>query len=187
MSILPISSFYLVPARTGDLPRNRRYTEEVATAGSRLGVNSTKLRLRKVDKTFEPLRENSFRAANSQEFMVDLITPPRDMRIKSPISFAEGDLVATEIAGLEWLMSSPRFEAVCIAEDGWPAKLVVPDPRAFAIHKKWLSTRVDREPIKKPRDADQSRLVKDIVNEYFPHLPFEDAAVMAFPEDLRKP
>jgi hypothetical protein len=163
-------------------------------ARKRLSIASNKLDgegliglLRKVDKTFEPLRENSFRAANSQEFMVDLITPPRDMRIKSPISFAEGDLVATEIAGLEWLMSSPRFEAVCIAEDGWPAKLVVPDPRAFAIHKKWLSTRVDREPIKKPRDADQSRLVKDIVNEYFPHLPFEDAAVMAFPEDLRKP
>jgi hypothetical protein len=163
-------------------------------ARKRISIASNKLDgegliglLRKVDKTFEPLRENSFRAANSQEFMVDLITPPRDMRMKSPISFAEGDLVATEIAGLEWLMSSPRFEAVCIAEDGWPAKLVVPDPRAFAIHKKWLSTRVDREPIKKPRDADQSRLVKDIVNEYFPHLPFEDAAVMAFPEDLRKP
>ncbi len=118
--------------------------------------------------------------------MVDLITPPRDMRLATPISFAEGDLVASEIPGLEWLMNSPKFEAVCIAEDGWPAKMVAPDPRAFAVHKKWLSTRFERDPIKKPRDADQSRLVKSIVTDYFPHLPFEDSALLAFPEELRR-
>ena len=142
--------------------------------------------LRKIDKTFSLLRANSFRAANSQEFMVDLITPPRDMRLATPISFAEGDLVASEIAGLEWLMNSPKFEAVCIAEDGWPAKMVVPDPRAFTVHKHWLSSRSERDPIKKPRDADQSRLVRNIVTDYFPHLPFEDSALLAFPEELRK-
>lgn len=141
--------------------------------------------LRKVDKTFEPMRGNPFRAANAQEFMVDLITPPRDMRDATPISFAEGDLVATEIPGMEWLMNSPRFEAICIGEDGWPTRMIVPDPRAFCTHKVWLSTRLDRDPIKKPRDAAQSKLVRDMTLEYFPHLPFNNESLTAFPEELR--
>lgn len=171
---------------SGDVDLMYDARRKISIASSKLDGEGLIGLLRKIDKTFAPLRANSFRAANSQEFMVDLITPPRDMRISAPISFAEGDLVASEVPGLEWLMNSPKFEAVCIAEDGWPAKMVVPDPRAFAVHKKWLSTRIERDPIKKPRDADQSRLVKDIVTEYFPHLPFEDAALLAFPEELRK-
>ncbi len=143
--------------------------------------------LRKIDKTFEPMQTNRFRAANAQEFMVDLITPPRDMRDAAPIRFAEGDLVAVEVPGLEWLMNSPRFDAICIGEDGWPTKMVVPDPRVFSAHKAWLSTRIDRDPIKKPRDASQAQLIKDITLEYLPHLQFNEESLMAFPEDLRKP
>lgn len=142
--------------------------------------------LRSVDKSFEPMQGNRFRAANAQEFMVDLITPPRDMRDTTPVTFAEGDLVAAEVPGLEWLMSSPRFDAVCIGDDGWPARMVTPDPRAFALHKEWLARRPDRDPVKKPRDAAQAEVVRAIVEGYFPHLPFEAEAMKAFPQPLRR-
>jgi hypothetical protein len=171
---------------SGDIDLMYDARRKISIASQKLGGEGLIGLLRKIDKTFALLRVNSFRAANSQEFMVDLITPPRDIRISTPISFAEDDLVASEIAGLEWLMNSPKFEAVCIAEDGWPARMVVPDPRAFAIHKNWLSSRPERDPIKKPRDADQSDLVKNIVIDYFPHLPFEDEALLSFPVDLRR-
>lgn len=140
--------------------------------------------LRKVDKSFEPMQRSKFRAANNQEFMVDLIMPPLDMRDSRKIQFAEGDLIASEIPGLEWLMNAPKFEAICIGEDGWPTRFVVPDPRAFAIHKAWLSTRPMRDPLKKSRDVAQGVMVRMITEKYFPHLSFAPSAMQSFPKEM---
>jgi hypothetical protein len=142
--------------------------------------------LRKVDKSFEPMRSNTFRAANKEEFMVDLIIPERGLRESEPVRFVEGDLVASEVPGLQWLMNSPKFNAICIGEDGWPTRMVVPDPRAFSVHKHWLSTRPDREPLKKPRDAGQAEIVRQITLEYFPHLPFDDESMRYLPDPMRR-
>ena len=141
--------------------------------------------LRKIDKTFAPMQMNTFRAANAQEFMVDLITPPREMRQCEPIRLADDDLIAVEVPGLEWLMNSPRFSAVCIGEDGWPCRMVVPDPRAFCVHKAWLSKRIDRDPIKKPRDLGQANIIRQLTQEYLPYLPFDEKVLKAFPEAVR--
>lgn len=140
--------------------------------------------LRKVDRSFEPMQRSKFRAANDREFMVDLIMPPLDMRDSRKIQFAEGDLIASEIPGLEWLMNAPRFEAVGIGEDGWPTRFVVPDPRAFALHKAWLATRPMRDPLKKSRDAAQGQMVRMVVEKYFPHLSFSPSAMKSFPKDM---
>ena len=69
--------------------------------------------LKKADKTFECVRENGYRAANAGQFMVDLVIAPRGMSVAENITFAESDLVATEVP------------------------MRVPDPRAFALHKAW--------------------------------------------------
>jgi hypothetical protein len=53
--------------------------------------------------------------------------------------------------------------------------LRVPDPRAFALHKAWLSRQPDREPLKKPRDIAQAREVVQLVREHMPHLSFDEA------------
>ena len=95
--------------------------------------------LKKADKTFECVRENGYRAANAGQFMVDLVVAPRGMQDSENITFAESDLVATEVPGLQWLLNSPKLDAVAIDEDGWPVPMRVPDPRAFAMHKVWLS------------------------------------------------
>lgn len=51
----------------------------------------------------------------------------------------------------------------------------VPDPRAFALHKAWLSQQLTHEPLKKPRDLAQARVVAQLVREYMPHLSFDES------------
>lgn len=131
--------------------------------------------LKKADRSFECIRKRGFRAANAGQFMVDLIVPPRSMRETEPITFGNDDLVASEVPGLQWLISAPKLTTCAIDEDGWPALFRVPDPRAFALHKAWLASLPEREPLKKPRDLAQATAVASMVVEYMPHLPFDQA------------
>lgn len=131
--------------------------------------------LKRADRSFECIRKRGFRAANAGQFMVDLIVPPRGMQVSDPVSFADDDLVAAEVPGLQWLLNAPKLDTVAIDETGWPTPLRVPDPRAFALHKAWLANRPDRDAIKKSRDLAQARAVAALVREYMPHLPFGEA------------
>jgi hypothetical protein len=140
--------------------------------------------LRKADRSFECIRKRGFRAANAGRFMVDLIIAPRGMRQADPITFADNDLVASEVPGLQWLLNSPKLLATVIDEDGKPAQMRAPDPRAFALHKAWLSQQPDREPLKKPRDLAQARAVAETVRNYLPQMPF-DQALTALHGDVR--
>ena len=145
--------------------------------------------LRKVDTSFAPLGRKSFRAANDDGFMVDLIQPmPRDRfaaggraRIGS-----SGDLEAIEIEGLAWLVNSPKHETIVFDERGYPLRISVPDPRAFTIHKAWLASRDDREAIKRKRDAAQARLVAELVTKHLPHLTFGGQDLSALPLAMRQ-
>ena len=131
--------------------------------------------LKRADRSFECIRKRGFRAANAGQFMVDVIVPPRGMQVSDPVSFADDDLVAAEVPGLQWLLNAPKLDTVAIDETGWPTPLRVPDPRAFALHKAWFANRPDRDAIKKPRDLAQARAVAALVREYMPHLPFSEA------------
>jgi hypothetical protein len=51
----------------------------------------------------------------------------------------------------------------------------VPDPRAFALHKAWLSGLETRETIKKPRDFEQARILARLVRESMPQFSFESS------------
>lgn len=141
--------------------------------------------LKKADKTFECVRENGYRAANAGQFMVDLVIAPMGMPLAECITFSESDLVAMEVPGLQWLLNSPKLDTIAIDEDGWPVPMRVPDPRAFALHKAWLSGLSTREPLKKPRDLDQARAVAKLVQDEMPHLQF-DSALTSLHGDVRK-
>lgn len=143
--------------------------------------------LQSVDKTFERTK-NTFRAQNSEGFMVDLIKPMRNPpwreKTNQPASIGSDDLVAAEIEGLVWLENAPPFEALAIDERGFPLRIVAADPRAWAVHKHWLSQRADREPIKRRRDAEQAVLVGGLVRDYFPHLRFDADDLKMLPKEL---
>ncbi|WP_269153980.1 nucleotidyltransferase domain-containing protein [Methylobacterium currus] len=145
--------------------------------------------LRSVDTSFEPTGTGTFRAVNRDGFMVDLIQPlPKNRMARTPrsrIGTSPEDLSAVEIEGLTWLVNCPKVSAVTIDTRGYPVGLVVPDPRAFALHKAWLAARDDRDPLKRGRDAGQARLVAGLVVARLPHLSFDDPALAAIPRALR--
>lgn len=97
------------------------------------------------------------------------------MQEAEPVTFASDDLVAAEVPGLQWLLNAPKLNAIAIDEDGWPVPFRASDPRAFALHKAWLSQLLDREPLKKPRDLAQAKAVAGAVREYLPYLSFDEA------------
>lgn len=140
--------------------------------------------LKKADRSFEPLRPHGFRAANAGEFMVDLIIAPRPIHQTDPVSFSSEDLVAVEVPGLQWLINVPALETVAVDEQGWPVPFRVPDPRAYALHKAWLSQRIDREPLKKSRDLAQARAMGRMIRDHLPQFPFNET-LTALPKDVR--
>lgn len=142
--------------------------------------------LKQVDKTFTRARQ-TFRAVNAEGYFVDLIKPERNppwIVEASSISNSDDDLAASPIAGLAWHESAPPFEAVAIDAKGFPLRMVAPDPRAFAVHKLWLSQQPGRNPLKRRRDHEQASNVAALTSRYLRHLPFNFEALRSFPRAL---
>lgn len=146
--------------------------------------------LRKADGSFTPSGRGSFRAVNRDGFMVDLIRPvrPDELTAADRIAFGRGDddLQAVAIAGLAWLVNSPKRSSTVIDERGYPLALSVPDPRSFALHKAWLAARDDRDPLKRRRDEGQARLIASLVVQKLPHLRFDADDLSALPAAMRR-
>ena len=179
------SHFLLELLASGDVDLLYDARQKLTVVSEKLDGEGLLGLLKRADKTFECVRKNGYRAANAGMFMVDLVVAPRGMTESNSITFSEADLVATEVPGLQWLLNSPKLDPVAIDEDGWPVPMRVPDPRAFALHKMWLSGLDDREPLKKPRDLDQAQAVAKLVRDEMPHLPFEQT-LTSLHGDVRK-
>ena len=94
------------------------------------------------------------------------------------------DLSPAEIRNLQWLLSSPKVRQIVIGEDGHPAMIIVPDPRAFAAHKIWLSTQYDRNPLKKNRDKVQALTIFQLVSGFLPQYVFNPSELRMFPKQI---
>jgi hypothetical protein len=144
--------------------------------------------LRSVDTSFAPVRPRGYRAANRDGYLVDLIRPEAKdpLRDKSRGSLTDipEDLEGAAIFGLGWLVSSPKMDVTAIDERGYPVRMVVIDPRAFALHKAWVSSREDRDPVKMTRDLDQARAAATIATRYL-RRPLEGPDLAALPNALR--
>jgi hypothetical protein len=155
------------------------------------GVRATGLigLLRAVDTSFAPIHPRNFRAANRDGYLVDLIRPEtRDpIRDKSRPALTDlpEDLEGAAIFGLGWLVNSPKMDVVAIDERGYPVRMVVIDPRAFALHKAWVSAREDREPVKARRDFQQAQTAALIARRYL-RRSFESTELDALPKELRE-
>jgi len=142
--------------------------------------------LKKSDRSFELFGPESFRAVNKDGYMVDLIkAEPKKIMVTEQLRMGqEGDLEAAEIRNLHWLLSSPKVSQVVIGDDGFPAMMVVPDPRSFSIHKFWLSRQPEREPVKKQRDSSQSLAVAQLVVKHLPQYAFIKSELKMFPKEV---
>ena len=155
---------------------------EIAAKARKLGLLGL---LKKVDKTFAPARERSFRAVNARGFMVELLRPLslQGSALGLPSIGIGKDLVAEQLIGLDWILAGPKFSQLVIAENGFPTRFVVPDPRVFALHKIWLSLQPTRNPMKRKRDFRQGEAVARLAIEYL-NLSFEESVLRGLPNDL---
>jgi hypothetical protein len=135
--------------------------------------------LRRVDRSF--VADYGFNATNADGYVVDLLCPETD----DLLTIGEGaDLVATPMPGVAWLLAAPRLEQITVGEDGRPLLMVVPEPRTFALHKLWVSELNSRNPVKRPRDASQARVVAELVRVYL-RKPLSAKDMPWLPRELR--
>lgn len=174
---------------TGDVDILWEARSRLALASSVRGTGLMGL-LRQADRSFEPAGARSFRAANRDGFMVDLLKPlPKDViRDDGRKSIGAGDdLFAAETRNLAWLLSAKKFHQTAIARDGFPVPMVAPDPRLFALHKLWLAEQSDREPVKKGRDRAQGNAVLTLLLERLPQYPLDPQVLKGLPVAARAP
>lgn len=93
------------------------------------------------------------------------------------------DLIAEPLQRLDWIADAPRMTQIVVAENGYLVRFIVPDPRVFALHKIWLSTRPTRDPLKRKRDFRQGEAVATLALEYL-NLSFDDDAISKLPSEL---
>jgi hypothetical protein len=141
--------------------------------------------LQRTDKSFKIMEKQNFRAVANSGFMVDLIrqTPTPPWKIE-PDKFFEGDLVAVDIWNMKWMLGAPKISPPVIAMNGQVFSMTVPDPRAFAMFKLWLSQSDERDAKKKKRDFYQAKAVIHLIQEKLPHLKDQWSALHSFPKEV---
>lgn len=174
---------------TGDIDLLYDARRHISLAVTGLATEGLIGLLKKVDRSFAPARPRGFRAINRDGYLVDLIRPEakdvfRDDLAKALSDLPE-DLEGAAIFGLGWLINSPRLDAVALDERGYPVRLIAIDPRAFALHKVWVSRREGREPLKAVRDLEQAKAAANIATRYLKKS-FDSPDLSALPNALRE-
>jgi hypothetical protein len=160
-----------------DLLWDARRSLQLSSAGvvRRQGFMSI---LKRADSTF--VAQHGLVATNSTGYIVDLIIPEQ----KPPEMVSAGGVDAQPIEGMEWLLAAPQLEQTLVATDGMPLRIVVPEPRTFALHKLWVSRRPGRTPLKKPKDEAHSRIVATLAEKYL-SLPLVAKEMPWLPTELK--
>ncbi|MFT4027405.1 MAG: GSU2403 family nucleotidyltransferase fold protein [Novosphingobium sp.] len=136
--------------------------------------------LKAVDATFTVNTEREFQARNADGYEVELLAAPSRFATLGrrekprPIPLPEQ----------EWLLLGTPVDQVVVCRDGSAARLMVPDPRWFALHKLWLGRQAKRNPLKRRKDVQQGEAVLDAVAEAMPHYPLDAAFVESLPPEL---
>ncbi len=157
----------------------------LATAGEISWEELLRL-LRQTDRSFAPLPGVECRAANRDDFQVTLLKSGGrrpGLQKTTTVPGAREPLPPTA-GNLHFLTASPKFSQVVIGKDGGPATMVVPDPRAFALNKLWLSRQDDREETRRICDRSQALAVAALVLRYLPQYDFFSTELDMFPQEL---
>jgi len=137
--------------------------------------------LRRADRSFAALEAPEWRAVNHRGYLVQVLRPGQQP--PRPLA-GPGEAPAAETGNLHYLLASPRFSQVVIGQDGSPVLIMVPDPRAFALHKLWLSQQPDREEAQRSRDRAQAGAVAELILRYLPQYHFFHADLRRFPPEV---
>jgi hypothetical protein len=125
--------------------------------------------LRSIDDTFVVNQERSFQARNRDAREIELLVGP-----ERAASVAGEPLRPIPLPEQDWLYRGRPLRRIVTGLDARPAPLVVPDPRWFALHKRWLSDKPGRDALKRPKDRHQAEMVWTVVRERMPHYPVDE-------------
>jgi hypothetical protein len=136
--------------------------------------------LKAVDSTYTVNTERTFQARNAKAYEVELLVAPsraktmgRNVR-PSPVPLHEQ----------EWLLKGRFVSRVVVARDATPARLVVPDPRWFALQKLWLAEQPKRNPLKRDKDASQGLALLDAIEQEMPQFGMDKKFEREIPAEL---
>lgn len=128
--------------------------------------------LRKADKSFQLREGQLYTAVNDKGFEVDVVRRMAGDEDPHPLRLSdnEDDFWAAQIPTGGKLLGARPFEQVIVSSTGSMARMSTVHPLDFARIKKSLGESSRRDPKKAPKDLLQARLVRDLVNEFLPHL-----------------
>ena len=137
--------------------------------------------LKRRDATYTRNTERPFQVRNASGYEVEVLLArsladqfPRTEQL-SPIPLEEQD----------WLLLGSPVVHVVIGRDAKAARLVVPDPRYFALQKLWLAEKPSRTATKRPKDRAQGSTVLAAVRKFMPQYPLDQAFAERLPASLK--
>lgn len=136
--------------------------------------------LKSVDPTFTVNTEREFQARNARAYEVELLVAPS----RAVTMHRREKPRPVPLPEQEWLLPGRRVDQIVPCRDGTAARLVVPDPRWFALHKLWLADKPTRNPLKRDKDRKQGIALLDAVSEAMPHYPLDQAFESEIPAEL---
>jgi hypothetical protein len=137
--------------------------------------------LKSVDSTYTVNTERTFQARNAKAYEVELLVAPSKVRTMgrnvrpTPVPLEEQ----------EWLLNGRFVSRVVVGRDATPARLVVPDPRWFALQKLWMSEQSKRNPLKRAKDAKQGIALLNAIQDGMPQFRMDEVFEAEVPAELR--
>lgn len=136
--------------------------------------------LKAVDSTYTMNTERQFQARNAKAYEVELLVAPSKLDMLDRLDVPK----PVPLPEQEWLLLGRPLSRVVVCRDGRPARLYVPDPRYFALHKLWMSRQAKRNPNKRGKDQKQGHLLLDTVRDAMPHYPLNEEFEASLPDEL---
>ncbi|WVT76850.1 GSU2403 family nucleotidyltransferase fold protein (plasmid) [Sinorhizobium chiapasense] len=97
--------------------------------------------LKAADSTYTVNTERTFQARNAKAFEFELLAAPSTV-----CNMLQNDKPSPlPLPEQEWLLLGRHVNRVVVGRDGTPARLVVPDPRYFALQKLWMADQDKRD------------------------------------------
>ena len=124
--------------------------------------------LRKADPSFRVLRDQLQTAVNDDGYEVDIIRriakdgDPHPLRM----SAREDDLWAVQVSSGEKMVSGRKFGQVVVSASGHMAHMQTLHPLDFIRVKTELSVSAQRDPLKRPKDGLQARVVQSLWDQH---------------------
>lgn len=137
--------------------------------------------LKEADTTYSVNTERPFQARNAKAYEVEILSAPS----RSGGQIAQDRPRPIPLPEQEWLLNGRPVDRVVGVRDGDAARMVVPDPRWFALQKLWLAEKPERNIQKKDKDRKQGNALLDAIWLSMRHFTLDNDFYAELPDALR--